>query len=101
VTAEFSDISVGSARLPEGWEVAKGWNQVIVRTAVGQELLQLAKDKGVLEFRDVPDGNIEKLKQASVKKKKTGLDNLACKSGDREDLLYLDCRDPVFGTFDW
>jgi len=101
VTAEFSDISVGSARLPEGWEVAKGWNQVIVRTAVGQQLLQLAKDKGVLEFRDVPDGNIEKLKQASVKKKKTGLDNLACKSGDREDLLYLDCRDPVFGTFDW
>jgi coenzyme F420 hydrogenase subunit beta len=101
VTAEFSDISVGSARLPEGWEVAKGWNQVIVRTAVGRQLLQLAQDRGVLEFRDVPDGNIEKLKQASVKKKKTALDNLACKSGDREDLLYLDCRDPVFGTFDW
>lgn len=101
VTAEFSDISVGSARLPEGWEVAKGWNQVIVRTAVGQELLQLAKDRGVLEFRDVPDGNLDKLKQASVNKKKTALDNLACKSGDREDLLYLDCRDPVFGTFDW
>ena len=101
VTAEFSDISVGSARLPDGWEVAKGWNQVIVRTATGEALMQLAKDRQVLEFRDVPDGNLEKLKQASVKKKKTALDNLACKSGDREDLLYLDCRDPVFQTFDW
>lgn len=101
VTAEFSDISVGSARLPDGWEVAKGWNQVIVRTAAGEALMQLAKDRQVLEFRDVPDGNLEKLKQASVKKKKTALDNLACKSGDRDDLLYLDCRDPVFQTFDW
>ena len=101
VTAEFSDISVGSARLPDGWEVAKGWNQVIVRTAAGEALMQLAKDRQVLEFRDVPDGNLEKLKRASVKKKKTALDNLACKSGDRDDLLYLDCRDPVFQTFDW
>ena len=101
VTAEFSDISVGSARLPDGWEVAKGWNQVIVRTAAGEALMQLAKDRQVLEFRDVPDGNLEKLKQASVKKKKTALENLACKSGDRDDLLYLDCRDPVFKTFDW
>ncbi len=101
VTAEFSDISVGSARLPDGWEVAKGWNQVIVRTAAGEALMQLAKDRQVLEFREVPDGNLEKLKQASVNKKKTALDNLACKSGDRDDLLYLDCRDPVFQTFDW
>ena len=71
VTAEFSDISVGSARLPDGWEVAKGWNQVIVRTAAGEALMQLAKDRQVLEFRDVPDGNLEKLKRASVKKKRT------------------------------
>ena len=81
--------------------MAKGWNQVIVRTTVGEALMQLAKDRRVLEFRDVPEGNLEKLKQASVKKKKTALDNLACKSGDRDDLLYLDCRDPVFQTFDW
>ena len=101
VTAEFSDISVGSARLPDGWEVAKGWNQVIVRTAAGESLMKLAKDRRVLEFRDVPGGNLDKLKQASLKKKRTALDNLACKSGDRDDLLYLDCRDPVFQTFDW
>lgn len=69
MTAEFSDISVGSARLPEGWEEAKGWNQVIVRTKTGQELLELARRKGILEFRDVPKGNLEKLKSSSLGKK--------------------------------
>ncbi|MCK5723318.1 MAG: Coenzyme F420 hydrogenase/dehydrogenase, beta subunit C-terminal domain, partial [Gammaproteobacteria bacterium] len=54
MTAEFSDISVGSARLPEGWEVARSWNQVIVRTQIGYELMELARSKGLLEFRDVP-----------------------------------------------
>jgi hypothetical protein len=35
MTAEFSDLSVGSARLPEGWKTARSWNQVIVRTQRG------------------------------------------------------------------
>lgn len=70
MTAEFSDISVGSARLPEGWEEARDWNQVIVRTEVGQELLELARSKSVLEFREVPEGNLERLKKASIGKKK-------------------------------
>jgi coenzyme F420 hydrogenase subunit beta len=70
MTAEFSDISVGSARLPEGWEEARSWNQVIVRTELGQKLMGLAQSKGVLEFRDVPDQNLENLKKASLNKKK-------------------------------
>jgi coenzyme F420 hydrogenase subunit beta len=69
MTAEFSDISVGSARLPEGWEEAKSWNQVIVRTKAGQNLIDMAREKGALEVRDVPDGNLSKLKRASVNKK--------------------------------
>jgi coenzyme F420 hydrogenase subunit beta len=76
MTAEFSDISVGSARLPEGWEEAKSWNQVIVRTEAGQKLMNLARSKCVLEFRDVPEGSLERLKQASLNKKKTGAENL-------------------------
>ncbi|MGD8387230.1 MAG: Coenzyme F420 hydrogenase/dehydrogenase, beta subunit C-terminal domain [Desulfobacteraceae bacterium] len=71
MTAEFSDISVGSARLPEGWEKARSWNQVLVRTDVGEKLMDLAKRKGVLEFREVPEGNLENLKKASANKKKT------------------------------
>jgi coenzyme F420 hydrogenase subunit beta len=98
MTAEFSDLSVGSARVPEGWEVARGWNQVIVRTTAGQELLDLARDRKVLEFREMPEGNLERLKKASVNKKRTALQNLAQMSGNSRDLLYLDAQDPVFRT---
>jgi len=70
MTAEFSDLSVGSARLPEGWETARSWNQVIVRTERGMDLLELARDRGVLEFRAAPEGNLEKLKAASLGKKR-------------------------------
>ncbi|MCF8063186.1 MAG: Coenzyme F420 hydrogenase/dehydrogenase, beta subunit C-terminal domain [Deltaproteobacteria bacterium] len=71
MTAEFSDISVGSARLPEGWEEARSWNQVIVRTDVGAQLMDLARSRGLLEFREVPEQNLANLKKASLNKKKT------------------------------
>jgi coenzyme F420 hydrogenase subunit beta len=70
MTAEFSDLSVGSARLPEGWDEARNWNQVIVRTDAGERLMDLAKSKGVLEFREVPEQNLDNLKKASLNKKK-------------------------------
>jgi coenzyme F420 hydrogenase subunit beta len=95
MTAEFSDISVGSARCPEGWEVARGWNQVIIRTQIGLELMELARSRGLLEFRDIPAGNLERLKKASANKKRTAIKNLIEKSGNPSDLLYLDCHDPV------
>ncbi len=82
MTAEFSDLSVGSARLPEGWDEARLWNQVIVRTKRGGDLLELARRRGVLEFRDVPEGNLEKLKAAALGKKRAAADHPA----GREDL---------------
>jgi len=94
MTAEFSDLSVGSARLPEGWAEARSWNQVIVRTEAGQALLDLARDKGRLEFREVPQGNLERLKRASANKKRAALENLARKSGDPADLIYLAAGGP-------
>jgi coenzyme F420 hydrogenase subunit beta len=93
-TAEFSDISVGSARLPESWDEARTWNQVIVRSKRGRELIDLARTKGVLEFREVPEGNFAELKKAAVEKKKNALSRLREKSGNPEDLIYLDCHDP-------
>jgi coenzyme F420 hydrogenase subunit beta len=98
LTAEFSDLSVGSARLPEGWEEAKGWNQVIVRTPLGQKLLNLAKKKGLLEFRDVPEENLPRLKTASLGKKRTAVKNLKLRSRDPQNLFYLDPEDPVLGA---
>ena len=76
MTAEFADLSVGGARSAEGWEVDKGWNQVIVRSEKGAQLLELARKKGVLEFRETPEGALEKLKGASLGKKRTGGENL-------------------------
>jgi coenzyme F420 hydrogenase subunit beta len=96
LTCEFSDIAVGSARSPEGWEVDKGWNQLIVRTPLGQQLLELARDKGLLEFKEVPEGNLQRLKNASMNKKRTALKNLVAKSGSADNLLYLDPEDSVF-----
>ncbi len=72
MTAEFADISVGSARLPGGWQEARSWNQVIVRTERGRRLMELALSRNVLEFRDVPGGNLDKLKKASLNKKRAG-----------------------------
>jgi coenzyme F420 hydrogenase subunit beta len=96
ITAEFSDISVGSGRLPEGWEEARHWNQVIVRTRAGEQLLALAKVRGVLEFRDVPEGNLERLKEAGLNKKRGAVRNLIKRSGREDDLVYLDRRDWAF-----
>ncbi|MBT3176366.1 MAG: hypothetical protein HOG03_16340 [Desulfobacula sp.] len=95
MTCEFADISVGSARSKEGWDVDKGWNQLIVRTSKGAQLLALAREKGVLEFKKVPDNNIEKLKKASARKKHACLMNLAQKTGNWDDLIYIDSGDPV------
>jgi coenzyme F420 hydrogenase subunit beta len=97
LTAEFGDVSVGSARLPEGWEEAKGWNQVIVRTPLGEKILDLARKKKLLEFREVPEGNLAKLKTASLGKKKTAVKNLKIRSRDPKNLYFLDPEDPVFG----
>lgn len=89
MTAEFADISVGGARSADGWDVDKGWNQVIVRTEKGMKLLELAREKGVLEFKDVPETGLDKLKKASLGKKRTGVKNLCELTGSENDLGYL------------
>jgi coenzyme F420 hydrogenase subunit beta len=86
MTAEFSDLSVGSARLPEGWEAARSWNQVIVRTQRGLDLLELARRRGVLEFREVPEGNLEKLKAASLNKKRAAANHPFSRSSSAEQM---------------
>jgi coenzyme F420 hydrogenase subunit beta len=96
MTAEFSDISVGAGRSPEGWEMARSWNQVIVRSRLGQDLVELAVSRGLLEVQEVPEGNLEKLKEASMNKKRTAIKNLKKKSGTSKDLLYLDRADPYW-----
>ena len=95
MTAEFGDISVGSARLPDGWDTARRWNHVIVRTESGRQLLELARESGCLEFHSVPEGNLVKLKAAAARKKREAVTRLVEKSGSIDELLYVSADDPV------
>jgi coenzyme F420 hydrogenase subunit beta len=94
-TAEYADVSVGSARFAGDWEEVRKWNQLIVRTKKGKELVELAVKKGVLEIREAPVESLKELKNAAVKKKKEALKNIIRKSGSVKNLLYLDSRDPA------
>jgi coenzyme F420 hydrogenase subunit beta len=97
-TAECADLSVGSARFSENWEETRSWNQVVVRTRTGLELMERARESGVLEFRDVPAGSLKALKEAAVKKKRAAVKNLVEKSGSAEDLLYLNAQDRIIAA---
>jgi coenzyme F420 hydrogenase subunit beta len=75
MTAELSDISVGTV---EGKE---GWNTVMVRTEKGEDLLRRAKKAGVVETRPLPKNNLDHLKEASLLKKRRALDALKKEGG--------------------
>lgn len=94
-TAEYADISVGSARFSGSWEELRQWNQLIVRTARGKELVDLAVKRGVLEVREAPEASWRELKEAALSKKNNALNNIIRKSGSKRNLLYLDKRDPA------
>ena len=89
MSCEFADLSVGGARSADGWEVDKKWNQVIVRSPKGEELINLAREKGVLEFKEVPDGAVEKLRNACLGKRRTAVSFLHKKYG-ADNLGYLE-----------
>ena len=58
------------ARFSGNWSDVRKWNQLIVRTEKGRELVELAVKKGVLEVREAPAENLKELKNAAVNKKK-------------------------------
>jgi len=63
MTAEQSDISVGTA---EGRE---GWNTVIARTDTGSQLLKSLIVEGRLEIDDLPGASLDHLKEAARNKR--------------------------------
>jgi coenzyme F420 hydrogenase subunit beta len=98
-TAEFADISVGAARFGYNWEEMRHWNQIIVRTQKGRDLMELAIKRGVLEVREAPAECLLQLKKAAADKKITALQNIIRKSGSAKNLLYIDRHDPAVQSF--
>jgi coenzyme F420 hydrogenase subunit beta len=98
-TAEYADISVGAARFGDSWEEMRHWNQMIVRTGKGRNLIELAIKRGVLEVRNAPAESLRQLKNVAGEKKKEALKNIIRKSGSAKNLLYLDRHDPVVRRF--
>lgn len=84
MTAEFSDISVGSAG-----SAFPGWNTVILRSKKGAELMELATTKGIIETQALPEKRMAHLKAVALKRKKTALKNLVEITGNKKDLLYV------------
>ena len=60
------------------------------------KLLELAREKGILEFKDIPETGLDKLKGASLGKKRTGIKNLRQLTGSEDDLGYLNPSAELF-----
>lgn len=65
-TAELADISVGSV----GSE--QGWSTVFTRTALGEEVVRAAEEKGYIELRDLEKAGLDSIRRLSRRKKKKG-----------------------------
>jgi coenzyme F420 hydrogenase subunit beta len=83
MTAEFADVSVGSA------EGVEGWNTLIVRSDTGRDLVEAARGQGIIETAPLPQENLNHLKEASLLKKKRALNRVIETTGSDQDLLYL------------
>ncbi len=76
MTAEYADLSVGA------YEGDPEWNTVIVRTALGRELVEKAEAKGWLECDAVPDERLRHLEEASAAKRRRAMDGFHGKSDE-------------------
>ena len=78
MTSELSDLSVGTV------EGIQGWNTVITRSDLGEEILSRAEAAGIVESQPLPEENFKHLKEASLLKKQRALLKLK-ERGELED----------------
>lgn len=69
-TAEWADIAIGAT------ESDPSWNTLVVRSEKGQELVDLALEKGLIEIMDYPVKRLPLLRKAVLNKKMRVLDML-------------------------
>lgn len=70
MTAEFSDVSVGSV------EGRPGWNTLLVRTQLGLSWIDRARDANVLDLEPLSEVELQPLRDASVAKKQRALERI-------------------------
>ena len=70
MTSELADVSVGM------FEGRPGWNTLIVRSAMGVEIVEQASREGFLETEDFPAKNLKHLSGAAADKKDRSLRTL-------------------------
>ena len=78
MTSELSDLSVGTV------EGTQGWNTVMTRSDLGEEILSRAEAAGIVESQPLPEENFKHLKEASLLKKRRALLTLK-ERGELED----------------
>ena len=69
MTAEWSDISVGA------FEGKSDWNTLIIRTAKGEQLVDMAYKEGYLVLDDFPAASLDHLTKGAGNKKKRAWEN--------------------------
>lgn len=79
MTAEFSDISVGTV---EGIE---GWSTVILRSDTGEDLFKKAEGEGIIESRPLPEDHLNHLREASLLKKERAF--IAIKEREKQQII--------------
>ena len=70
MTSELADVSVGM------FEGRPGWNTLILRSAIGAELIEHARREGFIETEEFPVENLKHLSRAAADKKDRSLRTL-------------------------
>jgi coenzyme F420 hydrogenase subunit beta len=70
MTAELADLSAGM------FETRPGWNTLIVRSEVGDEIIEQARQEGFIDTEDFPQEALKHLSQAAAEKKERALRTL-------------------------
>ncbi len=83
MTSENADLSIG---LVEG---VAGWNTVLVRTEVGQSLMDSAQAAGVVEVGILEAGRLAHLAEASLGKKRRAIGEAEAVGHDAPYLVHL------------
>jgi coenzyme F420 hydrogenase subunit beta len=84
MTSELADISVGA------FEPVPGWNTVVVRSDRGQDLLDRARSKDLLQVEEYPLEELKRLRQASRNKKARGLSSIKQAADQQKLTPFID-----------